>query len=853
MELQDIDLKSVIESETGDKFDRQGYINCPFHKDKTPSLSVKYHPDLNKEKFKCFGCDEGGDAIDFIQKYKGLDYVKAKEHLGIPVEKTKNEKLEDKIKSYIEWELTKTRVGQKLLGLFTFVNESNEPVYFKAKFMDTNTNRKKCGYYHLENDKVVANRGTEEIPYNYYRVIQALREEKVIVVVEGEKDANTINSLVRSSGYEATSFKGVINIKPLPGSRIYICPDTGVPGDDYKWKVYHALKDSARELKFITLPGLKHLGDNKDVTDWIDMGHTKQDLLNVFNRSLDVKCKWELQQDSKGIYKMVTRGKGEEMEEVKKHLTNFKLLEATRISFKDEDQEGVKLLLKSATGEKIERLGAATVFDDVRAFKNFLGSMDLSFSGRIDDLTELKTWINKFFALEMEEIYEGAKFIPKDDKYILVTPDGSLTTKGIDKRMKSREGDMSILEVEDITKEELKKINKHLFKFATPEKTLSIIGSIINNLAVCQNEALKLKLHHLFIIGESGSGKSTVAQNVIAPILNYNKEIKSIGLISSFAIIKEFATGNYPIIFDEFKPSKMDRYKNDKLSDVFRNLYQRTAVIRGDKSLKTKTFKLARPLILLGEEGFRGGEKPLIERSCIVYLSRMEREKTHTEAMNWLTKNEDLLNKLGKSLVNIVLNLTIQEYSDIRDNVSKSLCSLNNRILNTGINICTGLEIYNILLRKLKLAELKNYTQHVIKNIEVEVLEEGEEVNSAVEQMLILYNDMIEDGRALSGEVIKNRTDGTFIKTSEMINQIHEHVIRIGSDVTVLSLKDFKKQAKKAGYIRGVSDKLIKVANKPVRFDTYDRELLRSLKVSCIVEPEYQDVTEEERKLIPFG
>jgi DNA primase len=51
---------------------------CPFHTEKTASLSVS----PGRQLFYCFGCGEGGDVFDFVRKIESLTFVEAVERLA---------------------------------------------------------------------------------------------------------------------------------------------------------------------------------------------------------------------------------------------------------------------------------------------------------------------------------------------------------------------------------------------------------------------------------------------------------------------------------------------------------------------------------------------------------------------------------------------------------------------------------------------------------------------------------------------------------------------------------------------------------------------------------------------------
>lgn len=55
---------------------RAGFIRCPFHKEKTPSMKIY------KDSFHCFGCGESGDVFSFVEKMDNLSFKEAYLSLG---------------------------------------------------------------------------------------------------------------------------------------------------------------------------------------------------------------------------------------------------------------------------------------------------------------------------------------------------------------------------------------------------------------------------------------------------------------------------------------------------------------------------------------------------------------------------------------------------------------------------------------------------------------------------------------------------------------------------------------------------------------------------------------------------
>lgn len=112
---------------------------CPFHKEKTPSLSVS--PD--RQIFHCFGCGVGGDVIHFISKIENMTFVEAIETLadraGIELPKidSSGDSKKDLLKSKV-YEINQTAAEFYHENLYKPTSKEAQE-YVKKRKLDNNT------------------------------------------------------------------------------------------------------------------------------------------------------------------------------------------------------------------------------------------------------------------------------------------------------------------------------------------------------------------------------------------------------------------------------------------------------------------------------------------------------------------------------------------------------------------------------------------------------------------------------------------------------------------------------------------------------------------------------------------
>ena len=68
------EIESIVSKYVNLRKSGRGFVGlCPFHSEKTPS----FHVYSDNQNFFCFGCETGGDVINFIRKIENLEYIEA--------------------------------------------------------------------------------------------------------------------------------------------------------------------------------------------------------------------------------------------------------------------------------------------------------------------------------------------------------------------------------------------------------------------------------------------------------------------------------------------------------------------------------------------------------------------------------------------------------------------------------------------------------------------------------------------------------------------------------------------------------------------------------------------------------
>ena len=342
-------------------------------------------------------------------------------------------------------------------------------------------------------------------------------------------------------------------------------------------------------------------------------------------------------------------------------ITNFVFQPVEMITSEDETQLTADLV--TVRGETYRLTFMTTDFANQQKFKNLLNknTIALSYLGGDGDLELLKGYVS-----ELEwDVKRGVKAMGvynHNDRLVFVSQDGSIESGGVSvedivQLDKYKSIESGIIGCDPLTKEKLMELGKLLMSYNEPAKAVSILAWAAGCFIKEHLRQRGVKVPHLCLIGEAGSGKSTTLERVLLPIFSGNRVIAATQ-VTAFTLMKESASSNLiPLPLDEFKPSKMDRIKLATLYNHFRDSYDGHEGVRGRADLSVVTYDLSAPLIVAGEES--ADEAAIRERSIELLFSKKDlKNSDHRMAFNRILSSDEKLSDFGRTLLNIALKIS---------------------------------------------------------------------------------------------------------------------------------------------------------------------------------------------------
>lgn len=271
----------------GGKETRKGeyQCKCPAHDDRVASLSLG----TGRNGDTLINCKAGCDKHDVV-KALGLEWSNLFREPRSNVDRATYRPPPSKPAPVVSRAATsapKERKASQLddlthptLGkpdaLYPYENEHGELVYISTRF-----SKPEKTFRQAQPDGDGGWRwslsGIETLPFHLPQLIEAIAEERLIFVVEGEKDVLNLERI----GIAATTNSG--GAKKFPESaanyfsaaHVAIFGDNDLPGQEHAQMVAALLRRVTGSVKVVKLPGLPEKGD---ISDWLAAGGTSEQL-----------------------------------------------------------------------------------------------------------------------------------------------------------------------------------------------------------------------------------------------------------------------------------------------------------------------------------------------------------------------------------------------------------------------------------------------------------------------------------------------------------------------------------------------------------------------------------------------
>lgn len=514
-------------------------------------------------------------------------------------------------------------------------------------------------------------------------------------------------------------------------------------------------------------------------------------------------------------------------EQTAKRLTNFVMQPVKAVEMQDGTKTEIEFMLQN--GRHITSLVDGTAFSSAQQFRRQikkLASIEMSFNGNESDLVFIQDYMNAKYqgynhclGLPYTGIYK------KDGVWMYVGADKTVdaagkTTDAIISVVEDNKAiESSILDTKPITKSELRAISKDLFQFNTYERTVNIIGWCCCAFLKERLRQKRIKFPHLVISGQAGSGKSETEEKIIQPIFSMQGGGIMCGGVSKFSILKTLNSTNLvPVIYEEYKPSRIGKVAVDLISDALRGAYDCQVAQRGRPDQSVVNYMRRAPIVVVGESSF--DEPAVRERIIDIQFAESDRLPEHSRHFQSLCNKELMLNKLGNSLLRVALNLPderlnilIEESKVFTDQNLKSRTILG--MSNVFLGILFLAETYSLL--GLNLWEETGITEEQVK---MAILgntinsQDGGMVESIITDSIAKMDTMAKKGliRKDIDYLVLDDKNEVCLRLKLIYDEFTKYLREKDVECDKLTLNQFTKQLRKEKYFKRYDNRMFRIA-----------------------------------------
>lgn len=808
------------------------------HDDVHPSASIV--PGSNDKYWRCFGCGAKGDIFSAVEYKEGitsfinrLEFLSKKFNIPLCFEEetaaaspAERRRWKDREMPTLE---SRDQKERRVVKTYEYLDEKGQAVYriVRREWQGENGREKDFLCYSKYNEKWSSGlKGARRVLYNLPVVLTGIKDGEKIFLVEGEKCADKINALGLIG---TTTCGGAAGWKPhkeeyvpsLKNAEVIIIPDNDKPGMEYAKAALKDLKEVCRSIKLLKLPGLK---EKEDIVEWVQQGGTKENLLKLCEKD------GEEIEEAEEAYGWIVDADGSYcriFDEKVVKLSNFTIKPLYYIEGGSCREYCCRVLRKN--GDEIMRNFVSDDFDDIGSFRKAIGDMRFSFIGTLMDLQYIRL---KIADRAMEHVngvlFSGFHYFEKG--WFFITHEGALDEK-LELRDEavlmenSMELTSDVLKMEPISQKELFTLAPALLNYNSLKITSTILGYTAGLFLKGRLEKLSIPYNHLIIEGQSGSGKSQTIRSVIMPMLCIKDNPLNAGECTNFALNRSVSSSNFvPLVIDEYKASRIGRFRADAISSLMRNSYDNNRVVKGSIGLnKNREFKSRASIILCGETGVE--ETANVERSLRLIFDTGQHNEKRREEFELIKFHTNLLNKLGRSLLNGGMKMKDDDIALLHKAIYDKLSSKNlenERVRNSITNCILGIALVKKVFEELGLdmedsvgVSMKDIILNIKAAAEEDLLNNSFKSKGAIDASLETINRMAVNNELEKGVDFDTNYDseGDFVLRlnytafyDRFLKYCREHSV----EHDVLSLTSFKKQLSRMSYC--------KCYNKPVSF-----------------------------------